>query len=119
MSPEPFESTAVDVTLHVHKIDLVSRSRSSSRTRSPSAQNSSAYWCNARWACHSTVTALVRPVTSTGRHPMRRSSTSSPTSQQDIGVHLLGRRLYETMLYWETADQDPLLDQSKLQWAAI
>jgi hypothetical protein len=50
---------------------------------------------------------------------MRRSSTSSPTSQQDIGVHLLGRRLYETLLYWDTADQDPLLDQSKLQWAAI
>ena len=23
-----------------------------------------------------------------------------------VGVHLLGRRLYETMLYWETADQD-------------
>src|SRR4051812_44207657 len=22
-----------------------------------------------------------------------------------VGVHLLGRRLYETMLYWETADQ--------------
>jgi hypothetical protein len=25
-----------------------------------------------------------------------------------VGVHLLGRRLYETMLYWETADQDPI-----------
>ena len=22
-----------------------------------------------------------------------------------VGVHLLGRRLYETMLYWETAEQ--------------
>ena len=22
-----------------------------------------------------------------------------------VGVHLMGRRLYETMLYWETADQ--------------
>jgi dihydrofolate reductase len=29
---------------------------------------------------------------------------------QRVGVHLLGRRLYETMLYWETADQDPSLD---------
>ncbi len=28
------------------------------------------------------------------------------------GVHLLGRRLYETMLYWETADRDPSLDDS-------
>ena len=24
---------------------------------------------------------------------------------REVGVHLLGRRLYETMLYWETADQ--------------
>ncbi len=24
-----------------------------------------------------------------------------------VGVHLLGRRLYETMLYWETAEEDP------------
>ena len=23
-----------------------------------------------------------------------------------VGVHLMGRRLYETMLYWETADQN-------------
>ena len=36
-----------------------------------------------------------------------------------VGVHLLGRRLYETMLYWETADQDPSLDDSMLEWAAI
>ncbi len=27
-----------------------------------------------------------------------------------VGVHLLGRRLYETMRYWETADQDPSLN---------
>jgi dihydrofolate reductase len=36
-----------------------------------------------------------------------------------VGVHLLGRRLYETMLYWETADQDPSLDDSRLEWAAL
>ncbi len=36
-----------------------------------------------------------------------------------VGVHLLGRRLYETMLYWETADQDPSLDDWMLEWAAI
>jgi dihydrofolate reductase len=36
-----------------------------------------------------------------------------------VGVHLLGRRLYETMLYWETADQDPTLDDSMLEWAAL
>ncbi|MFG2291953.1 dihydrofolate reductase family protein [Streptomyces sp. NPDC048603] len=36
-----------------------------------------------------------------------------------VGVHLLGRRLYETMLYWETADQDPSLDDSRLEWAGI
>ena len=38
---------------------------------------------------------------------------------QEVGVHLLGRRLYETMLYWETADQDPSLDDSQLEWAAL
>jgi dihydrofolate reductase len=38
---------------------------------------------------------------------------------REVGVHLLGRRLYETMLYWETADQDPSLDASMLKWAAI
>ncbi|WP_433477696.1 dihydrofolate reductase family protein [Spirillospora sp. CA-142024] len=36
-----------------------------------------------------------------------------------VDVHLLGRRLYETMLYWETADQDPSLDDSKLEWAGL
>ena len=38
---------------------------------------------------------------------------------REVGVHLMGRRLYETMLYWETADQDPSLDSSMLEWAAI
>jgi dihydrofolate reductase len=36
-----------------------------------------------------------------------------------VGVHLLGRRLYETMLYWETADQDRTLDDAELEWAAL
>ena len=27
---------------------------------------------------------------------------------QEIGVHLCGRRLYETMVYWETAEESPL-----------
>src|SRR5438270_3300870 len=38
---------------------------------------------------------------------------------REVGVHLLGRRLYETMLYWETADQNPSLDYSTLEFAAI
>src|SRR6266699_4512115 len=38
---------------------------------------------------------------------------------RQVGVYLLGRRLYETMLYWETADEDPSLDDSMLEWAAI
>ncbi|KMS84032.1 MULTISPECIES: dihydrofolate reductase family protein [Streptomyces] len=36
-----------------------------------------------------------------------------------VDVHLLGRRLYETMLYWETADQNPSLDEAELEWAAL
>ncbi|HZP56273.1 MAG TPA: dihydrofolate reductase family protein [Dehalococcoidia bacterium] len=35
------------------------------------------------------------------------------------GVHLLGRRLYETMLYWETAEQNASLDYSTREFAAI
>jgi dihydrofolate reductase len=38
---------------------------------------------------------------------------------RDVGVHLMGRRLYETMLYWETADQEQSLDDAELEWAAL
>ncbi|QNE73964.1 dihydrofolate reductase [Streptomyces finlayi] len=38
---------------------------------------------------------------------------------REVGVHLLGRRLYETMLYWETADQDPSLDDAIREWTAL
>jgi len=37
---------------------------------------------------------------------------------RQVGVHLLGRRLYETMLYWETVDQSSL-DDAELEWAAL
>jgi dihydrofolate reductase len=37
---------------------------------------------------------------------------------REVGVHLLGRRLYETMLYWETADQESL-DEAELEWAGL
>ncbi|WP_411107962.1 dihydrofolate reductase family protein [Streptomyces sp. c-19] len=36
-----------------------------------------------------------------------------------VGVHLLGRRLYETMLYWETADQDPSIDAPTREWISL
>jgi len=36
-----------------------------------------------------------------------------------VGVHLMGRRLYETMLYWETADREHSLDAAELEWAAL
>ncbi|MEU4353963.1 dihydrofolate reductase family protein [Streptomyces virginiae] len=38
---------------------------------------------------------------------------------RELGVHLLGRRLYETMLYWETADQDPSLDAASRAWIEV
>jgi dihydrofolate reductase len=38
---------------------------------------------------------------------------------REVGVHLMGRRLYETMLYWETADQEQSLDAAELEWAAL
>jgi dihydrofolate reductase len=37
----------------------------------------------------------------------------------ETGVHLLGRRLYEVMLYWETADQNPLATEYELEFARI
>jgi dihydrofolate reductase len=37
---------------------------------------------------------------------------------RSVGVHLLGRRLYETMLYWETVEQESL-DDAELEWAAL
>lgn len=36
-----------------------------------------------------------------------------------VGVHLMGRRLYETMLYWETAAQDPALGEAEREWVAL
>jgi dihydrofolate reductase len=36
-----------------------------------------------------------------------------------VGVHLMGRRLYETMLYWETAVEDPSLGEIELEWAGL
>ncbi|MET0714224.1 MAG: dihydrofolate reductase family protein [Mycetocola sp.] len=36
-----------------------------------------------------------------------------------VGVHLLGRRLYESMLYWETAAQDPSLSDSERVWTEL
>jgi dihydrofolate reductase len=36
-----------------------------------------------------------------------------------VDVHLLGRRLYETMLYWETAEQDSSLGEAELEWAGL
>lgn len=35
---------------------------------------------------------------------------------QEVGVHLLGRNLYETMLYWETAEG---LEGDLLEWARL
>jgi dihydrofolate reductase len=38
---------------------------------------------------------------------------------REIGAHLCGRRLYETMVYWETADEDPSLPETEREFAAI
>jgi dihydrofolate reductase len=38
---------------------------------------------------------------------------------REVGVHVMGRRLYETMLYWETADQDPSLGDAEREWTAL
>ena len=38
---------------------------------------------------------------------------------RQVGVHLMGRRLYETMLYWENTEQDRSFSDAVLEWAAI
>src|SRR5437868_6447682 len=38
---------------------------------------------------------------------------------QEIGVHLCGRRLYEAMVYWETADENPTAPEHELEFARI
>ncbi|AWT47200.1 MULTISPECIES: dihydrofolate reductase family protein [Streptomyces] len=38
---------------------------------------------------------------------------------RQVGVHLMGRRLYETMLYWESAEQEASFDEAEREWAAL
>ena len=37
----------------------------------------------------------------------------------ELGAHLCGRRLYETMLYWETAEENPSAAEHLLEFARI
>lgn len=39
--------------------------------------------------------------------------------ERDVGLYLYGRRLYETMRYWETADQDSTLLKFEQEFAKI
>jgi dihydrofolate reductase len=38
---------------------------------------------------------------------------------REIGAHFCGRRLYEAMVYWETADQNPSIGETELEFARI
>jgi dihydrofolate reductase len=38
---------------------------------------------------------------------------------RELGAHLCGRRLYEVMTYWETADENPSLAEYELEFAHI
>jgi dihydrofolate reductase len=38
---------------------------------------------------------------------------------RELGGHLCGRRLYEAMVYWETADRDPALGETEREFAGI
>src|SRR4051794_26730269 len=37
---------------------------------------------------------------------------------REVGVHFMGRRLYETMSYWETTDP-ATFDDAELEWTAL
>ena len=38
---------------------------------------------------------------------------------REMGAHLYGRRLYEVMRYWETADEQPSIPEHELEFARI
>jgi dihydrofolate reductase len=38
---------------------------------------------------------------------------------RELGAHLCGRRLYEVMAYWESADQNPSAPEHELEFARI
>ena len=38
---------------------------------------------------------------------------------REMGAHLYGRRLYEVMTYWETADENPSAPEHELEFARI
>ena len=38
---------------------------------------------------------------------------------RELGMHLLGRRLYETMTYWDTAEQQPAITDVEREFAGI
>jgi dihydrofolate reductase len=38
---------------------------------------------------------------------------------RELSMHLLGRGLYETMVYWETADRDPSMPEYQREFAGI
>jgi dihydrofolate reductase len=38
---------------------------------------------------------------------------------RELGAHFCGRRLYEEMVYWETADQNPSAGEAELEFAHI
>jgi dihydrofolate reductase len=38
---------------------------------------------------------------------------------REVGAHLCGRRLYEVMRYWETADENPSAPEHELEFARI
>ena len=38
---------------------------------------------------------------------------------RELGAHLCGRRLYEVMAYWETAEENPSAEEHELEFARI
>jgi dihydrofolate reductase len=38
---------------------------------------------------------------------------------KDVGVHLMGRKLYETMLYWEEPENAANFDETEREWADL
>ncbi|HWJ61520.1 MAG TPA: dihydrofolate reductase family protein [Acidimicrobiales bacterium] len=50
--------------------------------------------------------------------PSQELFRSSIDEVRQVGIHLLGRRIYEAMRYWETVDP-ATLDEDQLEWRSL
>jgi dihydrofolate reductase len=100
-----------------------------------SAQGTNAFACSSRSWCRRKTAPVRKLICSMGVSldgyivgPDGEFAWSGPDEEifrvaleemRGVGVHLMGRRLYETMRYWETHADDPSLSELEREWVAL